>query len=52
MAVLNDRDVTLDEGLEGSVKVERTGLTVVEEFLLNSNPGLASNATTLTDDIL
>jgi hypothetical protein len=42
-AVLNDREIPLDKGSKGGVKVESTSLTVAEELLLNGNLGLAND---------
>lgn len=51
-AVLSDREVLLDKDPKGDVEVEGMSVTVVEELLLNSNPGLVGNATTLVCDVL
>jgi hypothetical protein len=42
--VLDDREVLLDEGLEGDIQVESMSLVVAEELLINDNPGLAWRA--------
>lgn len=51
-AVLGDREVFLEEGLEGDVEVESMNLAVVEELLLDGNLGLAGSTTTLVNDVL
>lgn len=39
--VLDDREVLLDEGLEGDIEVESMSLVIAEELLINDNPVLA-----------
>lgn len=49
--LLGNGEIPLHEGLKDDVEVKGTCLNVAEE-LLNGNPSLASNATTLTDNVL
>lgn len=47
VAILDDKEITLDEDPKGDVEVEGSGLTVVKELLLNGNSRLASSTTML-----
>jgi hypothetical protein len=51
-AILGDRERPQDKGPKGVVEVESMSLAVVEELLLDGNPGLATNTTMLANDIL
>jgi hypothetical protein len=52
VAILDDEEVPLNEGPNGSINVESESLTVIKELLLDGNLGLMGSAATLTDDIL
>jgi len=51
-AVLGDGEIVLGEGAEGGVEVEDPGLSVSLELGLESDPGLASSAAGLANDVL
>jgi hypothetical protein len=50
--LLSNGEVPLDEVTKGDVEMNGVGLTVVEELLLNGNPGMVSSAAALADDVL
>jgi hypothetical protein len=52
VAVLIDREVTLNKSMKGSIKVKSTLLTVNEKLVLDGEPEVACRATVFPDHLV
>jgi hypothetical protein len=52
VAVLIDREVTLNKSMKGSIKVKSTLLTVTEKLVLDGKPEVAHRATMFSDHLV
>jgi hypothetical protein len=52
MAVLIDREVTLNKSTKGRIKVKSTVLTVTEKLVLDGKPEVARHATAVPDHLV